>query len=244
MPTHSQSGPIGGAVLVHGTWGHPEDWQWVRERLEAENVVVSTPDLPSHRSAAAGVDEDAAEVRAAAERVPAPVVLVGWSYGGTVISHAAAAAPQVAHLVYVASSPEFGDVEANMGSERAFLESDPHVEMREDGTYLLDSDWWLNEEAGTTFPEPIRAVLRTHPRRPASLRILDRTDPQPVWERIPTTALLGRTDELMTDLERTVTAERIPDTRVLDTDHFVIFRMPEVVSGVVVEALRAVEPAG
>ena len=41
----------GSAVLVHGGWGNPEDWRWVRQLLESAGVHVEAPDLPSHRSA-------------------------------------------------------------------------------------------------------------------------------------------------------------------------------------------------
>ena len=50
----SDSKARGSAVLVHGLWGYPDDWQWVRPLLEAEGIQVVTPDLPSERSSSAG----------------------------------------------------------------------------------------------------------------------------------------------------------------------------------------------
>ena len=89
-------------MLVHGAWGNPGDWQWVQRPLENRGVHVSVPDLPSHRSASAGLAEDAKEVRAAIQGSPSPVVVVGWSYGGTVIGPAAMGESSVVRLIYVA----------------------------------------------------------------------------------------------------------------------------------------------
>ena len=62
---------------------------------------MGVPDLPSHRSASAGLTDDAAEVREAVHSSAPPVVLVGVSYGGTVISVAGAGEPSVTRLVYL-----------------------------------------------------------------------------------------------------------------------------------------------
>ena len=71
---------VGSAVLVHGLWDNPEDWRWVSRLLEAANVQVRAPDLPTHRSPSATLADDAEEVRRAIKLCSAPVV-VGWSYG-------------------------------------------------------------------------------------------------------------------------------------------------------------------
>ena len=70
---------VGSAVLVHGLWGNPEDWRWVSRLLEAANVHVRVPDLPTHRSPSATLADDAEEVRRAIKLCSAPV----WSGGPT-----------------------------------------------------------------------------------------------------------------------------------------------------------------
>ncbi len=100
----SEPGPlIGGAVLVHGLWVRPVDWRWVGRLLEDADVQVITPDLPSHRTSTAGLADDAAEVREAIRACTPPVAVVGWSYGGSVISLAAAGEGMVARLIYTSS---------------------------------------------------------------------------------------------------------------------------------------------
>jgi hypothetical protein len=68
--------------------------------LEEADVQVITPDLPSHRTPTAGLGEDAAEVRHAIQACARPVARSARSYGGSVISVAAAGEGSVSRLVY------------------------------------------------------------------------------------------------------------------------------------------------
>jgi hypothetical protein len=57
---------------------------------------------------------------------------------------------------------------------------------------------------------------------------------------VPTTVLLGRDDDLMSDADRQPATAAVDDLKKLDTDHFILFRSPEVVSTSVMEALEPV----
>jgi pimeloyl-ACP methyl ester carboxylesterase len=225
----------GSVVLVHGGWSNPEDWYLVRRHLEELDLLVETPDLPSHRSAAAGLVDDAAAVRLTIRSCPPPVVVVGWSYGGMVIGVAAAGEPSVARLVYVAAVPV--DVREHAG-DLSWMEADPYVIVRPDGTNVLDNDQWPPDDEEATFPAEIIHHLRRHPRRPVSTRI--DTDPvlAAAWRTIRTTVLLGRDDDLVTADERAWVTQHVEDVRLLETDHFIVFRQPEAVVAVVQEALH------
>lgn len=225
----------GSAVLVHGGWGNPEDWRWVRQHLESADIHVQAPDLPSHRSADAGLEEDAEEVRQAIRGCPAPVVAVGWSYGGVVIGAATTGETSVIRLLYVSAVPWLPD---GAPADLSWLE-DPHI-LVGDGTHVLDNEWWLNEEAGTTFSEEVRRHFRQHPRRPMSLRTESpsRIKAAPPWQTIPTTVLLGLDDDLVPAEERETAKQCTNDVRLLKTDHFIIVRKPELISKVIIEALQ------
>lgn len=134
----------GSAVLVHGGWGNPEDWRWVRQLLESAGVHVEAPDLPSHRSADAGLEEDAEEARQAIRACPAPVVAVGWSYGGAVIGAAVTGEPSVIRLLYVAAIPWLPD---GAPADLSWLE-DPHILV---GGELTS---WTMSGGSTKKPEP------------------------------------------------------------------------------------------
>jgi pimeloyl-ACP methyl ester carboxylesterase len=94
----------------------------------------------------------------------------------------------------------------------------------------------LNEEAGTTFPSEVVDHLRRNPRRPITMAAMQ-APRSAAWRIIPTTVLLGRTDQLVTDEERRWASDHLDDVRSLETDHFVAFRQPESISDAVIEAL-------
>ncbi|WP_400995004.1 alpha/beta fold hydrolase [Agromyces sp. GXQ0307] len=92
-------------VLVHGAFAESASWNGVIERLHAEGITSVAAANPLRSLAG-----DAAAVRDVIASIDGPVVLVGHSYGGLVISEASAANEQVAALVYVcAFVPETGD---------------------------------------------------------------------------------------------------------------------------------------
>jgi pimeloyl-ACP methyl ester carboxylesterase len=90
-------------LLVHGAWHGSWCWGPLREAL-GDDVGVRTVDLPSVGSDPAALGDlyaDAAAVRAALAEVDGPVVVLGHSYGGAVVTEAVTADSGVAHLVYL-----------------------------------------------------------------------------------------------------------------------------------------------
>jgi pimeloyl-ACP methyl ester carboxylesterase len=83
-------------ILVHGAFGDPESWDKVIPILQKQGVPVVSVSIPLTSLA-----DDAAATQRAIDRVAGPVVLVGHSWGGTVITEAGAD-PKVRALVYVA----------------------------------------------------------------------------------------------------------------------------------------------
>src|SRR6266540_4896294 len=92
--------PQGGAkptiVLVHGAWAHNGSWDGVVALLQAGGYTVAAPPNPLR-----GLPDDAAYLAAFLASVPGPMVVVGHSYGGAVITNAATGNPNVTALVYV-----------------------------------------------------------------------------------------------------------------------------------------------
>ena len=99
-------------VLVHGAFAESASWNGVIERLYAEGVTSVAAANPLRSLAG-----DAAYVRDVIAAIDGPVVLVGHSYGGMVISEASAGNAQVAALVYAcAFVPETGDSALSLSS--------------------------------------------------------------------------------------------------------------------------------
>ncbi|MET0580227.1 MAG: alpha/beta hydrolase, partial [Ilumatobacteraceae bacterium] len=93
-------------VLVHGAWADGSSWNPVSTDLQRQGFTVLTPPNLLH-----GVAGDAAYISSfLAQRTSGPVVLVGHSYGGVVITNAGASGGDVKALVYVdAHIPDVGE---------------------------------------------------------------------------------------------------------------------------------------
>lgn len=92
-------------VLVHGAFADSTSWNGVAQRLQADGIKVVAAANPLR-----GVAEDARYVSSLVDSIPGPVVLVGHSYGGAVISNVTPREPKVKALVYVAAfAPEVGE---------------------------------------------------------------------------------------------------------------------------------------
>jgi pimeloyl-ACP methyl ester carboxylesterase len=101
----SKSQPKPTVVLVHGAFADSSSWNGVVERLQRRGYPVLAPANPLR-----GLESDQAYVSAVLKSVTGPIVLVGHSYGGAVISGAAKDNPQVKALVFIAAfAPETGE---------------------------------------------------------------------------------------------------------------------------------------
>src|SRR5215467_9273117 len=92
-------------VLVHGAFADASSWTGVIERLQAGGVQVTAPANPLR-----GISIDSAYIASVFDQIPGPVLAVGHSYGGAVITNAATKASNVVGLVYNdAFAPEEGE---------------------------------------------------------------------------------------------------------------------------------------
>src|SRR4026209_1082799 len=108
-------------VRVPGAFADASSWNGVIERLQAKGVEVTAPANPLR-----GIEMDSAYTAAVLEEIPGPVLLVGHSYGGAVISNAATDAKNVVGLVFVAAfAPDEGEAlgEVTPTSEDSVLNS-------------------------------------------------------------------------------------------------------------------------
>jgi pimeloyl-ACP methyl ester carboxylesterase len=108
-------------VLVHGAFADASSWSGVIERLQAAGMQVTAPANPLR-----GIPMDSAYIASFIEQIPGPVLAVGHSYGGAVISNAATDAANVVGLVFVAAfAPDEGERlgEVESGSKDSVLMS-------------------------------------------------------------------------------------------------------------------------
>src|SRR4051812_50167011 len=91
-------------VLVHGAFADASSWNGVIERLQAEGVAVKAPANPLR-----GIATDSAYLAGVFKETPGPVLAVGHSYGGGVVSDAGAGAKNGGGLGFLAPLPPPGD---------------------------------------------------------------------------------------------------------------------------------------
>jgi pimeloyl-ACP methyl ester carboxylesterase len=92
-------------VLVQGAFADASSWTGVIERLQKEEVQVTAPANPLR-----GLSSDSAYLASVFAQIPGPVLAVGHSYAGAVITNAATKASNVVGLIYVAAfAPDEGE---------------------------------------------------------------------------------------------------------------------------------------
>src|SRR3712207_5826440 len=113
MSTSPQNGDRPTVVLVHGAFADASGWNDVIEQLQANGVRCIAPANPLR-----GISIDSAYIASLLEQVPGPVLAVGHSYGGAVLTNAATNASNVVGLVYIAAfAPDEGENLAGIESD-------------------------------------------------------------------------------------------------------------------------------
>jgi pimeloyl-ACP methyl ester carboxylesterase len=235
-------------VLVHGAFADSSSWSGVIERLQADGMQVTAAVNPLR-----GISVDSAYIASVLEQISGPVLAVGHSYGGAVISNAAAKAANVVGLVFVAAfAPDegerLGDVEA--GSKDSVLNS-ALVPLRYptgDGAqtaveFAIDPAKFHDVFAADLPPEQTAVMAATQ--RPVSELAFSEPSGPPAWKTLPAWTVLATGDKAAgTDVIRSM-AERAGAT-ITETDgsHVTMVSQPETVADVIRTAAGAVAATG
>lgn len=222
-------------VLVHGAWADASSWNAIVAPLQSQGYTVFAP--PNELR---GLTSDAAYIASfLAQRTSGPVVLVGHSYGGAVITNAGAHGGDVKALVYVdAFIPDEGETVVSIldGSTSALAVADP--------TTVLDVAGYPGapEGAAEAFLKPSTVheafaqdlseeerLLIVATQRPASFVANVTPSGPPAWKTIPSWAVLGTADLVIPiDVQRRM-AERAGATITeVDGSHVSMVSHPDV----------------
>jgi len=235
-------------VLVHGAFADASSWNGVIEKLQASRVEVTAPANPLR-----GISIDSAYIAGVFDETQGPIVAVGHSYGGAVITNAAAKAKNVAALVYVAAfAPEvgetLGDVEA--GSKDSVLNSalvelhypspgggEPAVEFAIDPAKFHDA-------FAADLPEEKTAVMAATQRPVANLGFTEPTTAA-AWKQLPTWAVVATGDKAAgADVIRSMAERADAHVTELEGSHVIMVSKPEAVAEVILQAVDAVAESG
>ncbi len=236
-------------VLVHGAWHGGWCWAGLQARLDERGIASLAIDLPGHGASTAdltGLHGDAAAVSATldvlASRGAGPTVLVGHSYGGAVITQAAAGRSDIGHLVYVAAfALDSGEsVLSALGSfERRDVDLAAAMVPTADGAATtLDPATAGGALYGECSPETIAAALPRLSPQPM-VTMTEEVDGSP-RDVVESTFVMCNRDRAVHPDHQAVMADRCTHRIELDTDHSPFLSDVDAMADIVADIARGV----
>jgi len=220
-------------VFAHGLWADGSCFSKVIDLLVADGYqVISTQNQLNT------VADDAAAVRTSLNRANGPAVLVGHSYGGTVIT-AAGTDPRVAALVYIcALAPEEGEPSQLDQAKYPPTPIFEHIEVVDNRIFLRLSG--LTHFAGDISEADQKLVWATQMAPLADL--FDEPVRGAAWKSRRTYYIMGSEDRTVNpDLQRFLADRMKAKTTVVASSHVPMLSHPEAVYRVILEAAEAVQ---
>jgi pimeloyl-ACP methyl ester carboxylesterase len=230
----SQSAPKGvkNVVLVHGAFADGSSWSKVIPILHANgyNVIAVQNPLSS-------LEDDVAATKRAIALMDGPVLLVGHSYGGMVISEAGND-PKVAGLLYVCALIP-NDGQAVVDVVKAFPEAPGSAEFKPDASGFLSlSEKGINEHFAQDLPAVERQVIFATQGTWAVKATTDKVTTA-AWKSKPSWCIVGLDDHMVTpDLARAEAKMIKAETIELKASHVPMVSLPEKVAAFITKAAR------
>jgi pimeloyl-ACP methyl ester carboxylesterase len=224
-------------VLVHGAWANSASWNGVISRLQNDGYpVVAPPTLL--RSLAS----DVTHLQAYLSTVSGPVILVGHSYGGSVISNAAVGNQNVKALVYVdAFAPDKGESTGDLSGDTALTDSVFTVVPA--GAPTLTPDLYVPagvfaSALANDLPARTAKVLAAN-QSPANVAAVTDPSGEPAWKTVPSWYLVGTLDKAIPKAAQLTMAKRAKSHIVeVPASHLSIISQPSSVEHLIEAADR------
>jgi pimeloyl-ACP methyl ester carboxylesterase len=225
-------------VLVHGAFADASTWRPVFDRLDRDGHAVLAPPNPLR-----GLPHDASYTASLIDQLDGPVVLVGHSYGGAVIT-VAGSSDKVVGLVYVAGvAPDEGESVNDLQGRFPSLAMGPLVQpvSLPDGSMELTIDpARFPDVFGADLPAA-DAAFRAISQRSISAAAFDDRATAAAWRTTPSWAVLGTADQPVAPELQRFAYDRAGSTvtEVEGASHLVMLSQPDIVAGVIREAVMA-----
>jgi pimeloyl-ACP methyl ester carboxylesterase len=225
-------------VLVHGAFADASTWRRVYDHLARDGYTVLAPENPLR-----GLPYDASHTGSVIDQLEGPVVLVGHSYGGAVIT-VAGSSDKVAGLVYVgAVVPDEGESVNDLQGRFPSLAMGPLVRPVQlpDGSVEVSIDPARFHDVFCADVPAADAAFMAISQRPVSATAFDDPATAAAWRAKPSWAVFGTADRpVAPDLHR-FQYERAGSTvtEVEGASHFLMLSQPDIVAGVIREAAMA-----
>lgn len=226
--------PKASVVIVHGAFADGSDWTKVIERLQAKGVSVTAVQNPLST-----LDDDVAATRRAIDAQAGPVVLVGHSWGGTVITEAGDS-DKVASLVYVSAfAPDVGQSTAAVGLGYAPAPGSASLVSDTSGFVRL-SEEGMRKHFAQDLPARRTAVMAAT-QGPIQAKAFDQSVTVAAWKSRPSRFVISLDDHMIQPQLQHDMAQRI-GARIteLRTSHVPQQSQPGKVADVILDAVKAV----
>jgi pimeloyl-ACP methyl ester carboxylesterase len=222
-------------VLVHGMNMDGSAWRAVYERLTSDGYDVAIVQLPM-----TSIGDDIAATRRVIEAQDGPVVLVGHSYGGMVITQAGTE-PAVKALVYVAAfEPDKGESLAYLNASVPAQLPQDALHLFDDGFYLVDPEAWIADVANGLPAEEARITAAFQ--SPVNSAIFGYEAEAAAWRSLPVWAAVATEDRTIAPELQHRMAER-SGAKVVEIEggHLLPMSHPDEVTALIEQAAKAVD---
>ena len=233
-------------VLVHGAWADSSSWRGEISTLQAAGFPVRAPGNPLEDLAT-----DAEFIAGFLAAIPGPIVLAGHSYGGAVITNAAAGNRNVKALVYVdAAAPAPGETTGQLSGPGSILARDTPAELFQDATIpgapAGARELYLNEDIfirnfASDLPRPEARELWAS-QRGASQAAFDTPSRTAAWKTIPSWYFISTGDQIITPASELAMANRAHShvTLFQGGSHLTLISHPNAVTATIASAILSV----
>ncbi|GFZ87229.1 alpha/beta fold hydrolase [Dyella caseinilytica] len=225
-------------VLVHGALTDASVWNEVAKHLQSLGYTTVAPAIPLR-----GLHSDAEYLSAFLKTIEEPFILVGHSYGGSIISHPALGGYQIKALVFVAAfAPDAGESTGELnGRFPGSKLGEATIVLREcpGGTDLyLQPNHFSDVYAGDLPPNAV--ALMAAAQRPLNVSALSETfDSAPTWSSVRSWTVVASADSsLPADAQRFMAKRAGSIVTEVEASHALPVSKPSAVAAVIAEAAR------
>jgi pimeloyl-ACP methyl ester carboxylesterase len=221
-------------LLVHAAWADASNWNKVLLQLRASGIEAAAVQIPL-----TSLTDDVAALRQYINRTEKPLVLVGHSYGGAVITAAGSDDSRVKSLVYIAAmAPDEGETVAELLHRAQPHAQAPALTPDEHGNLWMSQEGFANAVAPESTGDEI--FLMAAAQKPTSVKCIMEKMIVPAWKQKPSWYLLAHRDRVIAPETQAFMAERAGasiDAR--DVDHTPTVSAPDAVTSLIQAAVRA-----
>jgi pimeloyl-ACP methyl ester carboxylesterase len=244
MSTNPQDGSRPTVVLVHGAFADASGWNDVVEQLQADGVQVTAPANPLR-----GISIDSAYIASLLNQIPGPVLAVGHSYGGAVITNAATNANNVFGMVYVAAfAPDEGETLGGIeGDSKDSVLSSALVQLQYptgEGSetaveFAIDPEKFHDAFAADLPREQTAVMAATQ--RPVAELAFSMPSGAPAWKNVPSWAVVATGDKAAgSDVVRSMAKRAGATITEVEGSHVIMISQPQAVTDVIQTAVADV----